>query len=105
MGEDSSDMAGKSAVETVALPLPVEHCEPSVSGAVAPCCVSTIRHHVRYNPMMVCSHCKFIIKCFTDERAYQNYLIFCRSRRRPVVTGVVDGYYTCAFRSYDTFSR
>ncbi len=82
------------------------HLAPTVSaGGISPCCVHTIRCHVRHNPMMVCSECKHIIKCFTDERAFQNYLIFCRSRRRPILIGKVDGYWTCTFRSYDTFGR
>lgn len=74
----------------------------SARGEIPACCVATIQQHVRHNPMMVCTECKHIIKCFTDERAFQNYLVFCRSRRRPVLTGVVDGYHTVAFRSYDT---
>ncbi len=69
------------------------------------CCADTIRQHVKFNPMMVCAECKNIIKCFADERAYQNYLTFCRSRKRPVTTGVVEEYYTVAFRSYDTYNR
>ncbi len=69
------------------------------------CCAATIRQHVKFNAMMVCSDCKNIIKCFDDERAYQNYLTFCRSRKRPVLTGVVENYYTVAFRSYDTYTR
>jgi len=67
------------------------------------CCIATIKEHVRFNPMMVCSHCKNIIKCFDDERAFQNYLTFCRSRRRSVLTGQISKYFTVAFRSYDTF--
>lgn len=69
------------------------------------CCADTIRQHVKFNPMMVCSECKNIIKCFADERAYQNYLTFCKSRKRPILTGVVEEYYTVAFRSYDTYNR
>ncbi|MCX6109397.1 MAG: hypothetical protein NTZ90_07320 [Proteobacteria bacterium] len=69
------------------------------------CCIATIFEHVRFNPMMVCSSCKNIIKCFTEERAFQNYLTFCRSRRRTVLTGQVQHYWTIAFRSYDTFNR
>jgi hypothetical protein len=77
-----------------------------VSDDVIPaCCIATIRQHVAYNPMMVCSTCKNIIKCFVDERGYDNYLKFCRSRRRPVVIGQVGQYLTIAFRSYDTYTR
>ncbi len=76
-----------------------------VNTALQGCCVATIKQHVRFNPMMVCSECKNIIKCFTEERAFQNYLTFCRSRRRPVLTAVIEGHFTVAFRSYDTFQR
>jgi hypothetical protein len=78
---------------------------PPLPDAIPACCTVTIRQHVQYNPMMVCSACKNIIKCFVDERAYENYLKFCRSRRRPVLTGHVDHYMTIAFRSYDTYNR
>lgn len=70
------------------------------------CCIATIRQHVRFNPMMVCGSCKHIIKCFTEERAFQNFLTFCRSRRRPVLMGIVDEQYTVTFRTHDrTFTR
>jgi hypothetical protein len=69
------------------------------------CCVATIRKHVRHNPMMVCAECKNIIKCFDEERAYQNYVKFCQSRRRPILIGRIDEYMTVAFRSYDTYNR
>lgn len=71
--------------------------------SVKPCCVVTINVHARFNPMMVCSDCKHIIKCFTDESAYKKYLIFCKSRKRPVATGRVNEYHTVIFKSYDTF--
>lgn len=75
-------------------------------GDIAACCVGTIREHVQFNPMMVCIDCKHIIKCFKDRRSFQNYLTFCKSRRRPVVTGFIEGQYTVAFKSYDTtFAR
>jgi hypothetical protein len=105
MAEDSAEIPAKAAVEAAEISNVAGQDGDSVSGSLPACCVSTIRHHVKHNPMMVCSQCKFIIKCFSDERAYQNYIVFCRSRRRPVVIGIVDGYFTCAFRSYDTFSR
>ncbi len=84
-----------------------EEASPAASlhGSIPVCCVSTISTHVRFNPMMVCADCKNIIKCFDDERAYQNYLKFCQSRRRPILMGRVENYWTIAFRSYDSFGR
>jgi hypothetical protein len=101
MVDDSAETSTKLDVDAAGL----SAVEGAVTGQLNDCCVDTIRNHVEHNPMMVCSKCKFIIKCFTDERAYNNYLVFCRSRRRPIVIGVIDGYHTCAFRSYDTFNR
>jgi len=50
--------------------------------------------------MMVCSECKQIIKCFDEEAAFKNYITFCRSRRRPVLKGLVEGRHTVVFKSY-----
>lgn len=77
----------------------------AVQNGIPTCCISTIEQHVLNNPMMVCAECKNIIKCFVDERAYDNYLKFCRSRRRPVLTGKIQNHWTIAFRSYDTYTR
>ncbi len=71
--------------------------------SVKPCCVTTINLHARFNPMMVCSDCKHIIKCFKDEPAYAKYLIFCKSRKRQVAIGRVGEYHTIIFKSYDAF--
>jgi hypothetical protein len=87
---DNLDTPGLAATEVVA-----ETC------AVSRCCVETIGHHVRHNPMMVCAECKQIIKCFSEESPYRNFLTFCRSRRRPVTVGKVAGYHTVVFRSYN----
>ena len=76
----------------------------AVANNIPDCCLATIKEHVRYNPMMVCSHCKNIIKCFDNERAFQNYLTFCQSRRRNILTGLVNEHWTVAFRSYETFN-
>ncbi len=78
-----------------------ETLEPEES--VKPCCVTTINVHARFNPMMVCSECKHIIKCFKDEPAYDKYLIFCKSRKRQVAIGRVGEYHTIIFKSYDAF--
>lgn len=75
------------------------------TGDIQPCCMTTIKCHVLHNPMMVCSGCKQIIKCFKDQGAFYNYVTFCKSRRRPIQLGVVEEYFTCAFRSYDISSR
>jgi len=75
--------------------------EPEES--VKACCVTTINVHARFNPMMVCSECKHIIKCFLDKPAYDKYLIFCKSRKRQVAIGRVGDYHTIIFKSYDAF--
>lgn len=73
----------------------------AVPSEIPCCCADTIRQHVRMNPMMVCSECKQIIKCFKEERAFQNYLTFCRSRRRPVLMGMIEDHFTVVFKSYE----
>lgn len=49
------------------------------------CCRDTIMLHGEHNPMMVCADCKNTIKCFTDEKSYNNYIKFCHSRGRRVL--------------------
>ena len=68
------------------------------------CCQKTIDMHAANNPMMVCSDCKQIIKCFSDERAYKNYQRFCASRHRRILATSYNSSYVVVFRSYDTYS-
>ena len=68
------------------------------------CCKKTIQMHAANNPMMVCSDCKQIIKCFDDERAYKNYQRFCASRHRRILATVFEERYIIVFKSYDTYS-
>jgi lipoate-protein ligase B len=75
-----------------------------VPGLMA-CCVSTIKLLALHNPMMVCSECKQIIKCFTSEAQFRNYLIYCKSSRRPYSTGQTGPYMVVVFKSYDTYHR
>ena len=49
------------------------------------CCEDTIAQHGANNPMMVCGSCKKIIKSFSDEKAYRNYVRFCESRHRKIL--------------------
>ena len=74
---------------------------PVETSAIMRCCVATIGDHVKHNPMMVCSGCKQIIKCFKDFQPYKNFLTFCESRRRAVTIGQVSGYHTIIFRNFD----
>jgi hypothetical protein len=73
--------------------------EADDTSQLRPCCEATISLHAKNNAMMVCGTCKHIIKCFSEERAYKNYLKFCDSRHRKIVTGRVDGYHIVIFRS------
>lgn len=65
------------------------------------CCLSTVRLHIRHNPMMVCDQCRMVIKGFLDESAFMNYLKFCHSRGRCVVTGSFENYFILSFKGYD----
>lgn len=69
-----------------------------------PCCQETIDQHAAHNAMMVCSSCKQIIKCFADERSYQNYRRFCASRHRRILATSYSGINVVVFNSYDTYS-
>ena len=69
---------------------------------INPCCQETVEVHAINNPIMVCQHCKQLIKCFKDQRAFRNYLVFCKSRGRKVLAGEHQGYYVVVFRSYET---
>lgn len=48
------------------------------------CCQETVESHAQINSMMVCGVCRHIIKCFTEERPYKNFLTFCHTRGRNV---------------------
>jgi len=64
------------------------------------CCRQTVRSHVAHNPMMVCPDCKIMIKCFADERSFNNYVTFCRSRGRRIKTVLDSGFYFVMYNNY-----
>ena len=68
--------------------------------SVQACCRQTVRRHVAHNPMMVCPDCKIMIKCFSDERSFNNYLTFCRSRGRRVKTASDVGFFFVMYNTY-----
>jgi hypothetical protein len=65
-----------------------------------PCCRQTVRSHVTHNPMMVCADCKIMIKCFDDEKSFNNYVTFCRSRGRRIKTAADLGFYFVMYNTY-----
>lgn len=60
---------------------------------ISECCVDTIKQHASNNPMMVCLNCKKIIKCFTEENEFDNYVKFCKSRQRKIFKGRFKKYF------------
>lgn len=68
------------------------------------CCKNTIDMHGENNPMMVCSECKQVIKCFKEEKAFRNYQRFCHSRHRRILATHYSIWWVIVFKSYDTFS-
>lgn len=64
------------------------------------CCRQTVRSHVAHNPMMVCPDCKMMIKCFSDERSFNNYVTFCKSRGRRIKTTADSGFYFVMYNNY-----
>jgi hypothetical protein len=73
---------------------------PAALLGLPPCCRETVRSHVFHNPMMVCPDCKIMIKCFSDEKSFNNYLTFCRSRGRRVKTASESGFYFAMYNTY-----
>jgi hypothetical protein len=68
--------------------------------AIPSCCRQTIRRHVSHNPMMVCPECKIMIKCFSNEKAYNNYVTFCRGRGRRIKSAIDVGFYFVMYNTY-----
>ncbi|MFW7380302.1 MAG: hypothetical protein ACOH5I_15935 [Oligoflexus sp.] len=85
---------------------PEEETVPKVDDRIEllDCCKKTIKQHAANNPMMVCSDCKQIIKCFDDEKAFRNYQRFCASRHRRILATSFEDRLVVVFRSYDTYS-
>lgn len=69
---------------------------------LSPCCRQTVRSHVAHNPMMVCPDCKMMIKCFADDKSFNNYVTFCRSRGRRIKTAQDSGFYFVMYNNYPT---
>ena len=67
---------------------------------LAACCRQTVRSHVAHNPMMVCPDCKMMIKCFADERSFNNYVTFCKSRGRRIKSVVDSGFYFVMYKNF-----
>ena len=76
----------------------VSGSETNTQTLIQSCCVETIKKHAANNPMMVCGTCKQIIKCFTEEPAYRNYIRFCQSRHRHLLATESSGYLVVVFR-------
>jgi len=90
--QEKSSESSKSLVDFSA----EEHYDDAPS-----CCFKTIEFHALNNKMMVCDQCKQIIKCFTDEKSFRNYVRFCRSRNRKILICKHANYLIVIFRSYD----
>ena len=75
--------------------------ETQTEGGLPACCLATMRLHAAHNPMMMCPECKQVIKTFGDERAYRNYLTFCKTGHRKVFTTRVDGKFVITYKAYD----
>lgn len=56
------------------------------------CCVRSMKAHANHNLMIVCSECNDLIKLFTDEVSYRNYLKYCDSKKRKVISGRYDKF-------------
>ena len=82
----------------------IDSLEKKESDELPKCCQKTIESLVDNNPMMACHHCKRIIKCFENREEYDNYVVFCQSRKRRVFTYHWAKYFVVTFLNYDNFS-
>ena len=82
--------------------VPVEDGPPE---KIYDCCITTIGLHAANNPMMVCENCKQIVKVFTSEPAFKNYIKFCDGRGRTFRGGETSKYRVVTFHIYDTFNK
>ncbi len=73
---------------------------PELYVALRTCCEATIKEHVLHNEMMLCRVCHHIIKCFASESAFRNYLKFCQSRKRSVLTSRAKQHYVVVFEGF-----
>jgi hypothetical protein len=67
---------------------------------ISACCFKTVKIYAVRNPMIMCQGCKHIIKCFLEPAAFQNYVTFCHSRGRHIVTDKVGPYHVVVFKAY-----
>lgn len=81
-------------------PLDISSIDELNGENIEACCIKTIEELVINNPMMVCTECKQLIKCYRDGADFLNYIKFCESRKRPVTTGKVLNFYTIVFNTY-----
>jgi len=94
IGNRSDLLPGMSADKLEALML------DSALRGLSACCRQTVRSHVAHNPMMVCPDCKMMIKCFSDERSFNNYVTFCKSRGRRIMSVLDSGFYFVMYKNF-----
>lgn len=64
------------------------------------CCAGAVDEHAEMNPIMVCGECRFIIKCFRQERPFKNFLHFCHSKQRKVVASKYKGFFIATYYAH-----
>ncbi len=74
---------------------PIDH--KRLEGELRNCCKETVISHAINNPMMMCQTCKYIIKCFKEDKAFRNYVRFCCSSSRKITISEVAGYKVIVF--------
>ena len=56
------------------------------------CCKETIHFHSDHNKLIVCENCHKKIKIYDNFDIYKNFLVFCNSRNRQVLSSKVGDY-------------
>ena len=82
-----------------------QHSQAAAAGesGLRECCKQTIEDHAIHNPMMLCQVCKHLIKCFSSESCFRNYVKFCESRGRQVYVDRFQNYYIVVYRNYEPY--
>jgi hypothetical protein len=84
----------------------VNHVVLEPKEALQECCTKTIEELAKNNPMISCTSCQALIKCFTDHTAYTNYISFCLSKKRDIMTHVYNDYYIVIYKkSFDLYKK
>jgi hypothetical protein len=77
----------------------------NIPNELANCCKRTIDLLSKNNPMMVCQECKHMIKVFSSDIPFKNYVRFCNSRHRSIFTCSYKELKVVIYQAFNSFGR